>query len=246
MYALWPQSFYVARVVFQKSWVLLANHATSATIATLSTKGGHIYRFGSCLSKKSTSPAVMFTSRLVLLSTIWLGLTRAPACVANMLRSLTQTHARALLWWCCITLVVLLLLLLPSLALATCHPRALSALVTRHTALQIVTKKRKHEGKKNENEEKIWKTSFCGYKKENVQSRLEKWNKQRKTGGGKKNVTKRKESKELPESSPTNNFLVGNYGLRRAERLKDMPSMSSEVGEYVYGVIWCVLYVLCS
>ena len=30
---------------------------------------------------------------------------------------------------------------------------------------------------------------------------------------------------------PTNNFLVGNYGLRRAERWQDMPSMSSEVGE---------------
>ena len=26
-------------------------------------------------------------------------------------------------------------------------------------------------------------------------------------------------------------FLVGNYGLRRAERWDDMPSMSSEVGE---------------
>ena len=31
--------------------------------------------------------------------------------------------------------------------------------------------------------------------------------------------------------SPTNNFLVGNYGLRRAERWDDTPSMSSEVGE---------------
>ena len=28
-----------------------------------------------------------------------------------------------------------------------------------------------------------------------------------------------------------NNFLVGNYGLRRAERWEDMPSMSSEVSE---------------
>ena len=26
-------------------------------------------------------------------------------------------------------------------------------------------------------------------------------------------------------------FLVGNYGLRRAERWDDMPTMSSEVGE---------------
>ena len=31
--------------------------------------------------------------------------------------------------------------------------------------------------------------------------------------------------------SPTTNFLVGNHGLRRAERWDDMPSMSSEVGE---------------
>ena len=48
----------------------------------------------------------------------------------------------------------------------------------------------------------------------------------------KKNVTKSKESKELREDSPTNNFFVGNYGLRRAdERWEDTPSMSSEVGE---------------
>ena len=47
----------------------------------------------------------------------------------------------------------------------------------------------------------------------------------------KANVTKRKESKELREGSPTNNFPVGNYGLRRASRWDDMPSMSSEVGE---------------
>ena len=31
--------------------------------------------------------------------------------------------------------------------------------------------------------------------------------------------------------SPTTNFLVGNYELRRAERWDDMPSTSSEVGE---------------
>ena len=31
--------------------------------------------------------------------------------------------------------------------------------------------------------------------------------------------------------SPTNNFRVGNYGLRRAERWDNMPSMSSEVIE---------------
>ena len=42
---------------------------------------------------------------------------------------------------------------------------------------------------------------------------------------------KKQKSKELREGSPTNNFLVGNYGLRRAERWEDMPSMSSEMGE---------------
>ena len=50
-----------------------------------------------CLSKKSTSPAVTSTSRLVLPSAVRLGLRRAPACVANMLRSLKQTHARAVM-----------------------------------------------------------------------------------------------------------------------------------------------------
>ena len=39
------------------------------------------------------------------------------------------------------------------------------------------------------------------------------------------------ESKEIQEGSPTNNFLVGNYGLSRAERWEDMPSMSSEAGD---------------
>ena len=47
----------------------------------------------------------------------------------------------------------------------------------------------------------------------------------------KKRTSKSKESKQVQEGAPTNNFLVGNYGLRRAERWKDMPSMSSEVGE---------------
>ena len=46
-----------------------------------------------------------------------------------------------------------------------------------------------------------------------------------------KNVTKSKESKELREGSSTNNFIGGNYGLRRAERWEDMTSMSSEVGK---------------
>ena len=47
----------------------------------------------------------------------------------------------------------------------------------------------------------------------------------------KKNVAKSKDSKELREGSPAKNFLVGTYGLRRAERWEDMPSTSSEVGE---------------
>ena len=47
----------------------------------------------------------------------------------------------------------------------------------------------------------------------------------------KRNVTKSKKIEELREVSPTNNFLVGNYGLRRAERSEDMPSMSSEVAK---------------
>ena len=48
----------------------------------------------------------------------------------------------------------------------------------------------------------------------------------------KKNVTKSKESKELREGSfpqQLRNFLVGNYGLRRADRWD--ASISSEVGE---------------
>ena len=47
----------------------------------------------------------------------------------------------------------------------------------------------------------------------------------------KKKVKKSTEGKEPREGSPTNDLLVGNYGLRRAERWDDMPSMSSEVGE---------------
>ena len=94
----------------------------------------------------------MFTLRLVLPSDIRLGL-RAPACVANMKFSLTQTHMLALLWCCCVAVTVLLLLL-PNLALVTCHARALSTLVTRCTASQIVTIDRKHGGEKEEKEGK--------------------------------------------------------------------------------------------
>ena len=50
----------------------------------------------------------------------------------------------------------------------------------------------------------------------------------------------------LKEGFPTNNFLVGNYGLRRDERWEDMPSMSSEVGEiYCMQVcLWVSRYLL--
>ena len=41
-------------------------------------------------------------------------------------------------------------------------------------------------------------------------------------------MSKSKESKEAQEGFP-NNFLVDKYGLRRAERREDVPSMSSEV-----------------
>ena len=142
-----------------------------------------------CLSKKSTSPAAMFASRLVLPSAIWLGLRRAPACVTNMPRSLAQTHTRALLRCCCIAVVVLLLLLL-SLALVTCHPRALSVLVARHTAPQIAAKKRKH-GRKKRKKGKKRKTSFGGYKKENVQLVDWKNEKTRNEKTGKKEKEKR-------------------------------------------------------
>ena len=37
----------------------------------------------------------------------------------------------------------------------------------------------------------------------------------------------KKKSKFVQEGSPTKNFLVGKYGLRRAERWEDMPSISS-------------------
>ena len=73
-------------------------------------------------------------------------------------------------------------------------------------------------------------------KKDSVQQHSYGWKneitKKQKTGGkNNKNVTKSKESNELQEGYPTNNFLVGNYRPRRAERWENMPSMSSEVGE---------------
>ena len=55
-----------------------------------------------------------------------------------------------------------------------------------------------------------------------------------KNGGKNKNrkLHKPKKAKNFGKVLfPTNNFLVGNYGLRRAERWDNMPSMPSEVGE---------------
>ena len=40
-----------------------------------------------------------------------------------------------------------------------------------------------------------------------------------------------KESKYIQEGSPTNNILVGNFRLRRAERWENMPRVSSKVDE---------------
>ena len=72
----------------------------------------------SFVSKKSTSPAVMFTSRLVLPSAMtW---TEKSACLCRELATLTQTHTRALpAARCCygvfavLRLVLVLLLQLP-------------------------------------------------------------------------------------------------------------------------------------
>ena len=58
--------------------------------------------------------------------------------------------------------------------------------------------------------------------------------KRRKNDEKTKNERHKKQRKQRTSGrffSPTNNFLVCNYGLRRAERWDDMPSMSSEVGE---------------
>ena len=115
-------------------------------------------------SKKTTSPAVMFISRLVLHRAMtW---TEKSACVANLphLHKLTRALPVAC---CCYYGVVAVLRLVMVLLLLQLHT-ALSSLVT------------------------------CNEKTKE-----------------KKNVSK--ESKELREGSPTNNFLVGNYGRRKAE-----------------------------
>ena len=102
------------------------------------------------------------------------------------------------------------------------------------------------------------KHEFCGYEKErqkrtwytstsySTRTRSRKNAKQRKNEqkrdkNKEKNAAKDKESKEIQEASPTNSFLVGNYGQRRAERWKDMPSISSEVDE-----IEVCLYTVCT
>ena len=61
-----------------------------------------------------------------------------------------------------------------------------------------------------------------------------------------------KESKGIQECSPTNNILVGNYRLRRAERWENMPTVSSDkystaVQLYMVGG-WhcCILYYCCT
>ena len=129
-------------------------------------------------SKKSTSPAVIFTSRLVLPS----AMTWTEKSLCRELATLTQTHTRALPAACCCYGVVAVLRLVLVLLLQL--PMAVSS--------SLVTKKSR--------------------KKE----RHRKQRKQRTSGRF---------------FSPTTNFLVGNYGLRRDERWDDMPSMSSEVGE---------------
>ena len=47
----------------------------------------------------------------------------------------------------------------------------------------------------------------------------------------KKKRPESKEIKEIQEGSPTNNIIVGNHRLRRAERWENIPRVSSEVGE---------------
>ena len=134
----------------------------------------------SIVSKKSTSPAVMSTSRLVLpCAMTW---TEKSACVAN-LATLTQAHTRAIPAACCcygVAVSRLILVLLLQL------PIALSSLITCNEK----TKEKKKLPKKQ--------------RKQRTSGRL---------------------------FAPTANFLVGNYGLRRADRWDDMPSLSSEVGE---------------
>ena len=132
------------------------------------------------LSKKSTSPAVMFTSRLVLPSAMtW---TEKSACVANLPH--VHKHTRALF----LLLAVVMVLLLYRRWFWCCYYSCLQPFLLS----SLLTKKRKKR------------------------ERHKKQRKQRTSGRF---------------FSPTTNFLVGNCGLRRAERWDDMPSMCCEVGE---------------
>ena len=47
----------------------------------------------------------------------------------------------------------------------------------------------------------------------------------------KKERQESKKSKEFQEGSPTDNIIVGNFRLRRAERWENIPRVSSEVAE---------------
>ena len=105
--------YYGFRSLVYASWCSEKGKTGSKTKASLFVfLGGHIARnsraddTASFVSKQNTSPAVMFTSRLVLPSAMtW---TEKSACVANLPRS--HKHTRGLpvllllLWCCCIAL----------------------------------------------------------------------------------------------------------------------------------------------
>ena len=133
----------------------------------------------SFVSKKISSPAVMFTSRLVLPS----AMTWTEGRLCRELATLTHARARFLLLavlWCCCCIAV---------GSGAASTAACSRVLSPH-----------HLYRKNER----------------TKERHKKQRKQRTSGRF---------------FSPTAYFLVGNYGLRRAERWDDIPSMSSEVGE---------------
>ena len=118
-----------------------------------------------------------------------------------------------MLWF---VLVLLLLLQLPI---------ALSSLVTCN---EKTKKKKLYDKKGNMKIEFLWIQKRKSVPTYYIQQYSYSWKtKQRK----KKKVTKSTESKELRGGFPTNNLLVGNYWLRRAEIWEDMPSISSEMGE---------------
>ena len=57
----------------------------------------------------------------------------------------------------------------------------------------------------------------------------------------KKKRPESKEIKEIQEGSPTNNIIVGNHRLRRAERWENIPRVSSKVGE-IYVSLFLMIY----